>query len=147
MLFLAALRSASCLIRFRLTVTYSAVLIALSALLLGGVYLALAQDPRSETAEPDRGPEVLQGPRGQPPSQAGTGDPGRRDLQPPVRGELQTLQTLRNYSAAGMAGLFLVSLGTGWWLSGRALRPVRRITATARGSVPAYTFSVLLLRS
>ena len=30
-------------IRFRLTVTYSAVLIALSALLLGGVYLALAQ--------------------------------------------------------------------------------------------------------
>jgi signal transduction histidine kinase len=28
--------------------------------------------------------------------------------------------------------LFLVSLGTGWWLSGRVLRPVRRITATAQ---------------
>ena len=35
-------------IRFRLTLTYSAVLIALSALLLGGVYVALSSllDPK-----------------------------------------------------------------------------------------------------
>ena len=29
-------------------------------------------------------------------------------------------------------GLLILSLGTGWWLSGRALRPVRQITATAQ---------------
>ena len=33
-------------IRFRLTLTYSAVLFALAALLLGGVYFALSRDPR-----------------------------------------------------------------------------------------------------
>ncbi len=53
----------------------------------------------------------------------------------------QTLQSLRNYSVAGMAGLFLVSLGTGWWLSGRVLRPVRRITATAQEEISATDLS------
>jgi signal transduction histidine kinase len=43
-----------------------------------------------------------------------------------------TLRTLRVYSAATLAGLFAGSLAIGWWLSGRALRPVRLITATAR---------------
>jgi signal transduction histidine kinase len=119
-------------IRFRLTLTYSAVLIALSALLLGGVYFALSQilDPKplnqievkkyykdSEGKIHVKEGQVIQAAE-------------ISSLQSAVN--YQTLQSLRSYSAAGMAGLFLVSLGTGWWLSGRALRPVRRITATAQ---------------
>ncbi|MEU8222437.1 HAMP domain-containing sensor histidine kinase [Kribbella sp. NPDC048915] len=119
-------------IRFRLTLTYSAVLIALSALLLGGVYLALSQllEP-----EPLNQFEV---------QKYWTDSHGKLHLKPgqviqaadlsSVQSAVnyQTLQTLRNYSVAGIAGLFLVSLGTGWWLSGRVLRPVRQISATAQ---------------
>ncbi|TDD18816.1 HAMP domain-containing histidine kinase, partial [Kribbella turkmenica] len=119
-------------IRFRLTLTYSAVLIALSALLLGGVYLALSQilDPKPlnqiqvQKYYKDHNGELHLKP-GQVIQAAEISS-----LQSAVN--YQTLQSLRNYSAAGMGGLFLVSLGTGWWLSGRALRPVRRITATAQ---------------
>ena len=119
-------------IRFRLTVTYSAVLIALSALLLGGVYFALAQilDPKplnqievQKYYKDNEGNLHLK--QGQVIQAAEISS-----FQSAVN--YQTLQSLRNYSAVGMAGLFLVSLGTGWWLSGRALRPVRRITATAQ---------------
>ncbi|MEV5963366.1 HAMP domain-containing sensor histidine kinase [Kribbella sp. NPDC051952] len=119
-------------IRFRLTLTYSAVLIVLSALLLGGVYLALSQilDAKPlnqiEVQKYYKDHEgVLHLKDGQVIQAAEISS-----LQSAVN--YQTLESLRNYSAAGMAGLFLVSLGTGWWLSGRALRPVRRITATAQ---------------
>jgi signal transduction histidine kinase len=119
-------------IRFRLTLTYSAVLIALSALLLGGVYLALEQilDPK-----PLNQIEVQKYYKDH------EGNLHLKEGQVIQAAEIssfqsavnyQTLQSLRNYSAAGIAGLFLVSLGTGWWLSGRVLRPVRRITATAQ---------------
>ncbi|WP_433166273.1 sensor histidine kinase [Kribbella sp. CA-247076] len=119
-------------IRFRLTVTYSAVLIALSALLLGGVYLALSQilDPKPlNQIEVQKYYRDHQGELHLKPGQV-IQAAEISSLQSAVN--YQTLQSLRNYSAAGMAGLFLVSLGTGWWLSGRALRPVRRITATAQ---------------
>src|SRR6185503_18444823 len=43
-----------------------------------------------------------------------------------------TLQTLRTYSLIVLAGLFVASLGVGWILSGRVLRPVGAITRTAR---------------
>src|SRR5262245_8336102 len=41
------------------------------------------------------------------------------------------MQNLRNYSFGLLGGLFVVSLGIGWMLSGRALRPVRAIARTA----------------
>src|SRR5690606_26347580 len=44
----------------------------------------------------------------------------------------RTLERLRTYSFAAVGGLFAASLATGWWLSGRVLRPVRRITAAAQ---------------
>ncbi|WUJ75199.1 HAMP domain-containing histidine kinase [Kribbella soli] len=119
-------------IRFRLTLTYSAVLIALSALLLGGVYLALEQilDPKPlNQIEVKKYYKDAQGELHLKPGQV-IQAAELSSVQSAVN--YQTLQSLRNYSAAGMAGLFLLSLGTGWWLSGRALRPVRRITATAQ---------------
>ncbi|WP_218027883.1 HAMP domain-containing sensor histidine kinase [Streptomyces marincola] len=44
----------------------------------------------------------------------------------------KTLGLLRSLSLQAIGVLFLASLVTGWWLSGRALRPVREITSTAR---------------
>ncbi len=119
-------------IRFRLTLTYSAVLIALSALLLGGVYVALSQilDPKPlDQIEVKKYYKDHAGNLHLKPGQV-IQAAEISSLQSAVN--YQTLQSLRNYSAAGMAGLFLVSLGTGWWLSGRALRPVRQITTTAQ---------------
>ncbi|HEY9332815.1 MAG TPA: HAMP domain-containing sensor histidine kinase [Kribbella sp.] len=119
-------------IRFRLTLTYSAVLIALSALLLGGVYLALSQilEPKPlDSIEVQKYYKDAHGEFHLKPGQV-IQAAELSSVQSAVN--YQTLQTLRNYSAAGIGALFLVSLGTGWWLSGRVLRPVRRITATAQ---------------
>ncbi len=119
-------------IRFRLTVTYSAILIALSTLLLGGVYLALSHllDPKPlDQIEVNK---VYKDAEGNLRLKQGQVIQAAEISSVESAVNYQTLQTLRNYSAAGMGALFLVSLGTGWWLSGRALRPVRRITATAQ---------------
>ena len=43
-----------------------------------------------------------------------------------------TLQTLRDYSIVALVIMFGLSLAIGWWVAGRALRPVETITATAR---------------
>ncbi|WP_350275552.1 HAMP domain-containing sensor histidine kinase [Kribbella sp. HUAS MG21] len=119
-------------VRFRLTLTYSAVLIALSALLLGGLYVALTQilDPQPlNEIEVEKYWKDSSGKFHIKPGQV-IRAAEISSMQDAVN--YQTLQTLRNYSVAGMGALFLVSLGTGWWLSGRALRPVRRITATTQ---------------
>jgi signal transduction histidine kinase len=119
-------------IRFRLTVTYSAVLIALSALLLGGVYLTLSQILDPKPLDQIQVNKVYKDAEGNLKLKQGQVIQAAEISSVEAAVNYQTLQTLRNYSAAGMGALFLVSLGTGWWLSGRALRPVRRITATAQ---------------
>jgi signal transduction histidine kinase len=43
-----------------------------------------------------------------------------------------TLQTLRNYSLLALALMFVLSLAIGWFVAGRMLRPVGRITATTQ---------------
>lgn len=53
---------------------------------------------------------------------------------------VQTLATLRDYSVASLAALPLLSAGLGWWLSGRALRPVHEIVAVA-GEIEATDLS------
>ncbi|TCC64308.1 HAMP domain-containing histidine kinase [Kribbella pittospori] len=119
-------------IRFRLTLTYSAVLIALSALLLGGVYLTLSQILDPKPLDQIQVNKVYKDAEGNLKLKQGQVIQAAEISSVESAVNYQTLQTLRNYSAAGMGVLFLVSLGTGWWLSGRALRPVRRITATAQ---------------
>lgn len=112
-------------IRFRLTVLYSTLLFVLAALILGGVYLAVAKitDQRPVSTQlakvVNSRNEVL------------------RKQQVVVMGELenavrvQTLSTLRSYSFAMLGGLFAASLVIGWVLSGRVLRPMAAITRTA----------------
>jgi signal transduction histidine kinase len=119
-------------IRFRLTLTYSAVLIALSALLLVGLYFALDAFLDPKPLDPITVNKVYKDSHGDIRLKPGQVIQAADISSVQSAVNYQTLQTLRNYSAAGMGVLFLVSLGTGWWLSGRALRPVRRITATAQ---------------
>lgn len=119
-------------IRFRLTLTYSAVLIALSALLLGGVYFALSALLDAKPLDPITVNKVYRGADGELKVKPNVVIQAAEISSIESAVNFQTLRTLRNYSAAGMGALFIVSLGTGWWLSGRALRPVRRITATAQ---------------
>jgi len=119
-------------IRFRLTLTYSAVLIALSALVLGGVYFALRAYLDPQPLNPITVKKMYKDHNGVYQYKEGSKFEAADIASVQSAVNFQTLETLRNYSAAGMGVLFLVSLGTGWWLSGRALRPVRRITATAQ---------------
>jgi signal transduction histidine kinase len=119
-------------IRFRLTVTYSAVLIATSALLLGGVYLALASILDAKPLESFEVSKVYRDQNGNLKVKPGQTVEAADVASIEAAVNYRTLETMRTYSFAGMGALLLVSLGTGWWLSGRALRPVRRIAATAQ---------------
>ncbi|TDD58272.1 HAMP domain-containing histidine kinase [Kribbella antibiotica] len=119
-------------IRFRLTLTYSAVLIGLSALVLGGVYFALQAYLDPKPLNPITVNKYYKDSSGEVHIKQGYTIEAAEISTIQSAVNFQTLETLRNYSAAGIGALFLVSLGTGWWLSGRALRPVRRITATAQ---------------
>ncbi|MCG5212002.1 ATP-binding protein [Streptosporangium soli] len=112
-------------IRFRLTVLYSGLLFVLAALVLGGIYytIALSTEQRDFTKEyaqvVNKRGDVL------------------RQQQVVVVEEVQnainvkTLAALQRYSFVALGGLFVASLGIGWVLSGRVLRPVRSITRTA----------------
>lgn len=118
-------------IRFRLTAAYSSLLFGLAVLVVGGLYLAVAN---TVDAEPLKVIEVQEGYR-LPSGKVLTSGDGFEAAELSTVQEavnLQTLRTLRTYSAYALGGLFLASLALGWWLSGRALRPVRRITETAR---------------
>jgi signal transduction histidine kinase len=110
-------------VRFRLTVTYSLLLFGLAALVVGGIYLGLSRSldaqPVAKTFEVDKQYRGI------------TVDSFTAaevsDVERVVN--YNTLHTLRVYSIGTLAGLFAGSLVIGWWLSGRALRPVRRIIA------------------
>ena len=113
-------------IRFRLTVIYSTVLFALAGLTLAVIYVAVAQttspQPITERVAKVYGPGwEFQGTT----SVAAVGE-----IEAAVN--YNTLQNLRSYSLIALGVLFVASLGIGWVLSGRALRPVGAITRTAR---------------
>ncbi|WP_043627499.1 HAMP domain-containing sensor histidine kinase [Nonomuraea candida] len=112
-------------IRFRITVLYSGLLFVLAALVLGGIYFTVSNttDQRPVTTEIaktySRTNQYL----------------GKREVVFMEEVEnavnVETMATLRNYSLLTLAGLYVASLGIGWVLAGRVLRPVRSITHTA----------------
>jgi signal transduction histidine kinase len=112
-------------IRFRLTVLYSTLLFAVTGLTLLITYAAV---DRMTDAEPltSRQAKLFEGREYQ----------GRITFaeisQIEAAVNYDTLEYLRTYSLIALAGLFVVSLGIGWVLSGRALRPVGAIARTAR---------------
>ena len=111
-------------IRFRLTVLYSTLLFALAGAALAVTYFAVQQ-----TTQPQPITELTA-------KQRSNGQ--TRYLTVAEVSEIEaavnfnTLQNLRDYSLIALGGLFIASLGIGWVLSGRALRPVGAITRTAR---------------
>ncbi|MEV0380253.1 HAMP domain-containing sensor histidine kinase [Nonomuraea sp. NPDC050643] len=110
-------------IRFRITVLYSGLLFVLATFVLGGIYFAVSKttDERPYTtryAKTYNGGQYV----------------GRQEVVFVEEVEnavnVETLATLRNYSLLTLAGLYVASLGIGWVLAGRVLRPVRSITRT-----------------
>jgi len=113
-------------IRFRLTVLYSLLLFALAGAGLAVTYVAVSNYTDAKPIKQEIEAEIVKHGRVQ-----GTITVAEVD-QIEAAVNFGTLQTLRRYSYFALGGLFVVSLGIGWILSGRALRPVGAIARTAR---------------
>jgi signal transduction histidine kinase len=110
-------------IRFRYTLLYSAVLFGLAAIVVAAIYLVLLMNLRHEPVSASRG---VWCPR--------FGNCIRllslSEFERLVNS--RTLKELRNYSFGALGVLFVASLGVGWVVAGRVLRPIGRITSVAR---------------
>lgn len=119
-------------IRFRLTALYSVVLFGLAAVVVGGIYAALARElddqPVSRTEQwigyrpTPRGVEI------------GIFETETIDVLATFEQAVNSraLEQLRTYTFAALAVLFAASLVVGWFVSGRVLRPIGRIASVAR---------------
>jgi signal transduction histidine kinase len=118
-------------IRMRLTLLYSFVLFGLAALVVGGIYLTLSRtldEPTVSRSEQfvvqntDTGPRVVLVQREQ------------TNFMQVLENEVnqRALDTLRTHSFVALGILFVGSLGVGWFVAGRVLRPIGRITEVAR---------------
>lgn len=119
-------------VRMRLALTYSATLFGITALILAGIYFALSQTVTAAPLDPVTVKRIKKKPDG-----SFAYKPGEQfeaaDLDTVQHAVNYTaLQTLRDYSAVALAVMFLLSVAVGWWVSGRALRPVEAITRTAQ---------------
>ena len=117
-------------VRFRLTAIYSLVLFGLAAFMVAGLYAVLAVRLDEQRVYRDyqvtRVEEV----------------PGGFELTPTrIQAEYRSVEQLANeralallrtYSASALLLLFLASLAVGWFVAGRVLAPIGRITAVAR---------------
>ncbi|PZG49078.1 sensor histidine kinase, partial [Spongiactinospora gelatinilytica] len=112
-------------IRFRLTVLYSGLLFLLAATVLGALYYGVASSTEERPVSKEYA-EVV--------NRSGTvlgHEPVVRVREWENLINLKTLATLRRYAFVALGGLLVASLGIGWMLSGRVLRPVRSITRAA----------------
>jgi signal transduction histidine kinase len=110
-------------IRFRYTLLYSAVLFGLAAVVVAAIYLVLVMSLRNEPYSTGVQRLVCFGNQCYQPVTF-------RQLERAVNA--RTLKELRNYSFTALGVLFVASLGVGWAVAGRVLRPIGRITAVAR---------------
>ncbi|TCB98496.1 HAMP domain-containing histidine kinase [Micromonospora zingiberis] len=119
-------------IRFRLTVLYSTLLFALAGAGLVVAYVAVdrAVDPKPITQRYEAHLVKLKSDGRTVPTGTTIEVAEVQQIEDEVN--LRLLQTVRDYSLIALGGLFVASLGIGWVLSGRALRPVGAIARTAR---------------
>jgi signal transduction histidine kinase len=117
-------------IRFRLTLLYSVVLFGLAAAVVGGVYAGLAHALREE---PVTSRFVVEQPVLTPQGPAIERRAFEAEFQSLERLVNQrALDQLRRWSFASVGLLFGASLGVGWLVAGRVLRPIHEITSVAR---------------
>ncbi len=116
-------------IRFRMAVVYSVVLFGLASLVLSVIYLGLAHSLSKQTVTRDVS-GIGWTPRGV---------PFRFETQQVDQylyiereANARALQTLRRYTAGSLLVLFASSVGVGWLVAGRILRPIGHITDVAR---------------
>ena len=119
-------------VRVRLALTYSALLFGITALLLLGVYLALSQTIDAEPLDPVTVKKFTRNADGTIVYRQGEQFQAA-DLASVQRAvNFTALQTLRDYSIVALVIMFGLSVAIGWWVAGRALRPVEMITTTTR---------------
>lgn len=115
-------------IRMRLTLTYSAVLFGISALALTAVYVALSGTVSAEPLNPVTVKKFYTAADGtivyKPGEQFQVAD--LASVQRAVN--YASLQTVQQASIVAIAVMFVLSLAIGWWVAGRALRPIGAIT-------------------
>jgi signal transduction histidine kinase len=111
-------------IRFRLTALYSLFLFGLGAIVVGGIYLAIAHRLHEEKVSRDYPNEVM--------TTTGQTIPTISPAEFERRVNERSLQLLRSYSFGALGLLFFTSLGVGWVVAGRVLAPIDRITGVAR---------------
>jgi signal transduction histidine kinase len=110
-------------IRFRYTLLYSAVLFGLAAVVLAAIYLVLLMALRA--APVSAGRELFCSRYGECITFITF-----REAERLVNAQI--LNKLRFYSIGALGVLFVASLGVGWMIAGRVLRPIGRITSVAR---------------
>ena len=118
------------------------VLFALTALVLGAdVPRAVSQNIDADPAQPRHRLEVLEaGSTGSCTSRDGEQYPGRRPRERPAGRQLpDAADPAGRVRSSCRPGCWCLSFAVGWWLSGRVLRPVRRITAAAAKIGPRPT--------
>lgn len=112
-------------IRVRLTVLYSVVLFGLASLVVLGIYAGVSrtldQQPISERPRYTLNGQVIE-----------IIDQQELARAIEVAGNERALESLREYSFMAMWLLFVGSLGVGYLVAGRVLRPIGRITNVAR---------------
>ncbi len=115
-------------IRFRLTAIYSLVLFGLAAVVVAGIYLAVATRLHQEAVSNGAILNARITPNG------GVILPDQRQTYEYIEhaANERALRALRTYSFTALSMLFLASLVTGWVVAGRVLAPIERITAVAR---------------
>jgi len=115
-------------IRFRLTAIYSLVLFGLAALVVAGIYLAVARRLERQAVANNTVLYVTQLPNG------GVVLPSQKQTYEYIehKANERALTTLRSYSFTALSVLFLSSLAVGWIVAGRVLAPIDRITEVAR---------------
>ena len=117
-------------IRFRLTVLYSVLLFGLAAIVVGGIYWGLSRSLDDEPVSQEYTLfQLFPTPRGIVVAESDV----RATLQDVESlANERALEKLRTYTFGALGVLFVGSLAVGWFVSGRALRPIGRITSVAR---------------
>lgn len=119
-------------VRVRLTLTYSALLFGITALILAGVYLALARTIDAEPLDPITVKKFTRTANGEIVYKPGEVFQAADLASVQKAVNYAALQALRDYSIVALVIMFGLSLAIGWWVAGRALRPMGAITRTTR---------------